>query len=664
MAEPPAGPSLATGTEFAGYRIEGVVGEGGMGVVYRATKLALDRERALKVIAPALSEDARFRERFRRESRIAASIEHPNVIPVHDAGEEDGMLYLAMRLIEGRDLHRVVATERPLAHERVAAIVAGVASALDAAHAEGLVHRDVKPANVLIEAGRDGERVYLTDFGITRRTTGGDTVTGTGEFIGSVEYVAPEQAAGETIDARTDVYALGGVANFTLTGRPPFPRDNSLATLFAHANAPRPRPSQADSRLPAAVDAVIAKAMAPDPAERHASAGELAVDVARALGVEPAAVGAVAGPPPPPPTAPAPLAETAPAPLAGTQAAETRRLPGERRHRRGLLLGGILAAAAIVLAVVVVLALSGGDDGEGGGEDGSPPVDAPKPKLEATIDLGDAPNGLTVGEESKVWVAEPKAGEVEGIDTDVDQVVPPSATGVPGAASVAVGFGSIWAVSPGDDAVYRLDPAEGTPPEPIEVGDAPSDVAIDENGVWVSNEGSDTVSRVDPVSGEEDATEEVGDGPRSIATGGGSVWVANIDGRSVVEIDSRTAKRTGSAMPMGARPNDLAYGEDGVWVIDNIDGTLSRISPDDQEVSEDPIPVGDLPRGVKVGYGFVWVANGGDGNVIVVDPTALEVVAEVKVGKDPADIAIGEDSVWTADQGDSTVSRVDPGTSN
>ncbi len=216
-------PSLANGTEFAGYRIEGVLGKGGMGVVYRATKLALDRERALKVIAPALSNDIRFQERFKRESRMAAAIEHPNVIPVHDAGEENGMLFLAMRLVEGSDLHRVVQAERRLGHVRTAGIIAGVGAALDAAHAQGLVHRDVKPANVLIEPSADGERVYLTDFGITRATGGGETLTGTGEFVGSVEYIAPEQAAGEPVDARTDVYSLGGVAHFALTGRPPFP---------------------------------------------------------------------------------------------------------------------------------------------------------------------------------------------------------------------------------------------------------------------------------------------------------------------------------------------------------------------------------------------------------------------------------------------------------
>mgnify|MGYP000371383462 CR=1 FL=1 len=647
------GPGLEVGSEFAGHRIAGVLGKGGMGVVYRATKLALERDRALKVIAPALSDVDRFRERFKRESRMAASIEHPNVIPVHDAGEENGMLYLAMRLVEGTDLHRL-ASGQGIGAERAARVIAGVAAALDAAHAAGLVHRDVKPANVLIEDG-DEERVYLTDFGITRTTKGGETLTGTGEFVGSVDYIAPEQAAGEPVDARTDVYSLGGVAHFALTGGQPFPRDSQVATLFAHANAPRPRPTAIDPNLPAAVDAVIVKAMATDPADRYASAGDMAGDLARALGTAPGAVTATTETPRAAPTRPA----GAPA----TEAAATRALPAEQR-RPGWLVPAAALAGLLLAAIVGVLLLGGGDAPDDPAESGARnrPAEAPKPEVSAEIPLGGAPNGLSVGEEEKVWVAEPDAGRVEGIDTTTDQVVPPPAD-VPDPGTVAVGFGSIWAVSPGEDALYRLDPAEGLPPKAIPVGDRPSDVAIDENGVWVSNELSADVMRIDPASDEVTATEEMGTGagPRSIAVGGGSVWVANIDAQNVIEIDSDSGKRTGSAMAMGSRPNDRAYGENRVWVIDNIDGTLTPITPGTQRVSEQPIDVGSAPRGVKVGFGYVWVANGGDGNVVAVDPKAAEVVAEVSVGRDPADLTLGEDSVWTADQGSKTVTRVDPG---
>src|SRR5688572_5004016 len=216
----PGGPAI--GAEFAGHRIEAVIGAGGMGVVYRARNLALDRERALKVLAPGLSSDPRFRERFKRESRLAAAIEHPHVIPVHQAGEEDGHLYLSMRLVAGHDLRELVAERGPLDPGEAGAIVIAVASGLDAAHAAELIHRDVKPANVLVGSGADTGRVYLTDFGISRTTRGGETVTGTGELVGTADFVSPEQIAGDPVDGRADVYALGGVLHFALTGKPPF----------------------------------------------------------------------------------------------------------------------------------------------------------------------------------------------------------------------------------------------------------------------------------------------------------------------------------------------------------------------------------------------------------------------------------------------------------
>ena len=244
-----------------------------MGVVYRARHLALDRERALKVISPALSEDPHFRERFQREARLAASLEHPNVVPVDHAGDEGGVLYLSMRLVEGSDLRRIVEAEGPLDARRASQLLAGVAAGLDAAHERGLLHRDVKPANVLVEGVNGDERVFLTDFGISRIAGGGGTVTASGELLGSPDYVAPEQVAGDRVDYRTDVYALGCLLHFALTGQPPFPRDNDLAKLFAHANAPRPRPSELVPGLPAALDGVVARAMAIRPEYRYESAG-------------------------------------------------------------------------------------------------------------------------------------------------------------------------------------------------------------------------------------------------------------------------------------------------------------------------------------------------------------------------------------------------------
>jgi hypothetical protein len=267
---------LVEGSEFAGCRIDAVAGRGGMGVVYLATELALGRPVALKVLAPERASDPAFEERFGREARMAAAIDHPNVIPVYAGGREHGRLYLVMRYVEGTDLQALLAREGPLDPTRAAAIVAQVAGGLDAAHAAGLVHRDVKPANVLI-GGRPGEEhVYLTDFGLTLAAATSDArLTTTGQWIGTVAYIAPEQLRGDPADARADVYALGCVLHAALTGHPPFLRGTVPATMAAHLHDAPPRPSET-SGVPAAFDDVVARALAKDPFDRFPSAGDLA----------------------------------------------------------------------------------------------------------------------------------------------------------------------------------------------------------------------------------------------------------------------------------------------------------------------------------------------------------------------------------------------------
>jgi serine/threonine-protein kinase len=261
---------LQTGSEIAGCRIEGVLGRGGMGVVYRATELRLGRPVALKLIATEQAADPDVRERFEREARLTASIEHPNVVPVYAAGEEDGHLYLVMRFVPGTDLHHLLREEGRLAPARAAAIVAQVGGALDAAHEAGLVHRDVKPANVLVGA----EAAYLSDFGITRVQASDTRITDSGNWIGTVDFMAPEHLRGEPTDARADVYALGCVLHTALTGTPPFRRGTVPATITAHLHDAPPRPSETPG-VPVAFDSVIARALAKDPADRYPSAGDL-----------------------------------------------------------------------------------------------------------------------------------------------------------------------------------------------------------------------------------------------------------------------------------------------------------------------------------------------------------------------------------------------------
>jgi DNA-binding beta-propeller fold protein YncE len=624
---------LFAGEEFAGHVIEREIGRGGMGVVYRARHLLLDRERALKAIVPELSTDPKFRQRFERESRLAASIEHPNVIPIHHAGEEKGLLYLAMRLVEGRDLRAMIHDFGALDPRQAARIVSAVAAALDAAHARGLVHRDVKPANILIEYRGLSDHVFLTDFGISRISGRGGTVTSTGEFLGSVDYVAPEQVEGREVDGRADVYSLGCVAYHALTGAPPFPRDNDLARLFAHANAPRPRASEVAAQLPAAVDDVIGRAMAVDPDHRYPTAGAFAADLERAVGGVAPSPGRLAGPGP------------------GSEAA-TRRIRAAPARRVGLV-AVLVAAALAAVALVIVL---GGDDGGSGGSDGSGRA---QPSIAATVDVGRGPVGLTVGE-INVWVASREAGEVYAIDpiTDAQARSPVPIAGDPTA--VAVGHGSIWVVNDSGNSVVRLDPGEGEPPETIPVGAAPSDIAVDASWVWVSVEGQNEVVRIDPDRNLVDQTIPVDSEPRSVAIGEGAVWVANIAGGTVSRIDPASATTVGNPIPVGPRPNDLAVGDGAVWVTDVVNGTVRRVDAESGEVGK-PVEVGVKPRGIKVGLGYVWIANGDDDNVVRVDPASGDVVGDpVGVGDDPADLAIGAGSVWTTNFGDATVSRIEP----
>jgi serine/threonine protein kinase len=261
---------LRPGSRFAGFRVERTLGHGGMGIVYLATELRLDRLVALKVIRAELADRRSFRERFRSESLTAASVEDARVVTVFGAGESDGLLYVAMRYVPGRDLGRLISADGALPPEDAAGLIAQVADGLDAVHAAGLVHRDVKPANVMVEdRPGDGPAAYLTDFGLAKAMAATSGLTATGEVIGTVDYMAPEQIEGRRVDARTDVYALGCVLFHAVTGEVPFAERESSAKMWAHLNEP---PPAAAARV---LDPVIRRALAKDPARRFPSAGDL-----------------------------------------------------------------------------------------------------------------------------------------------------------------------------------------------------------------------------------------------------------------------------------------------------------------------------------------------------------------------------------------------------
>ena len=274
-----SGTALAAGESLDGYVIEELIGRGGMGFVYRALDRELGRRVALKVIAPTVAGDPAFRRRFEREWRLAAALEHPHVVPVYGAGEERGRLFLAMRLIQGESLEARVRSGGPLDPRTAVRVVEQIAQALDAAHAQGLVHRDVKPANVLLEG--DGGWSYLVDFGLTVTLDAQGGLTRDGVFIGTAAYAAPEQISGGEVGARTDIYALGGVLHHCLTGEPPFPAAHLLDALSAHLSRSPPQPSACRDGVPRGFDEVVGRAMAKEPLRRFPSAGELA-EAARA----------------------------------------------------------------------------------------------------------------------------------------------------------------------------------------------------------------------------------------------------------------------------------------------------------------------------------------------------------------------------------------------
>jgi len=335
----PAFGDFQAGARIANYRIEQLLGRGGMAVVYRATDVRLDRMVALKILSPELARNDAFRQRFIRESRAGAAVDHPHVIPVFEAGDADGVLFIAMRYVAGQDVRALIEREGKLPAARAVEIVTQVASALDAAHASGLVHRDVKPANMLLASVSDGgtaDHVYLSDFGLSKQSLSSPSLTRTGQFLGTLDYMSPEQISGRPVDGKTDLYALGCAAFEMLTGQPPFRREANLAVMWAQVSAEPPSVRRWRPELSSAVDGVIGTALAKSPEDRQSTCTEFALALRTACGVGSAgltppvppatelayAAGAAAEPTVskavPPGAGPEPaLAETSPAPVGG-----------------------------------------------------------------------------------------------------------------------------------------------------------------------------------------------------------------------------------------------------------------------------------------------------------------------------------------------------------
>ena len=452
---------ISIGSVFAGHRLDAVAGRGGMGVVYKATHLALDRVVALKLIAPEISGDESFRERFKQESMTAAALDHPNVVPIYDAGEEHGQLYVTMRYVPGTDLRAVIEQSGGLPPAEAASIIAQIGGALDAAHERGLVHRDVKPGNILIEDRGGRRHAFLTDFGLTKHAATDSGMTKTGMFVGTLDYIAPEQLQGQAVDARTDVYSLSCVLYQAVTGQVPYPRDSEPSKMWAHMGEDPPKARRVRADIPDAFESVVERGMAKKPEDRYPSAGDLGrAAQAAALGsqstqVERSVATGDAAPnqamPPPVVSMPAPPTgvSSSPAPTAGPSAPAAPPPPpgyspppppppvppqpgwsptapgstpgaggpgGPSKNRTPLIIGAAIAAV-LVLGVVVALALSGGG-GDNGGGGGDP--DTTEARTDATDTGADTSSAGGDDAESKVRIAvETTLGAVVGDKPDV-----------------------------------------------------------------------------------------------------------------------------------------------------------------------------------------------------------------------------------------------------
>jgi protein kinase-like protein len=636
------------GRAFAGYRIESVVGRGGMGVVYRATQLDLGRTVALKVIAPDLLEDPSARRRFLQESRLAASIRHPHAIPIHAAGEEHGVPYLVMELVEGDDACDLVRREGPLAPERAARIVAQVAGALDAAHAAGLVHRDVKPGNVLLAAG---DHAYLSDFGLTRhvRSLSGRTP---GRLVGTLDYAAPEQIRGGHMDARADVYALGCLLFFLLAGDVPFPHETDEARLWAHLTEPPPRVTAVAPSVPARMDAVIGRALAKAPDDRFPSAGDLGR----------AAIAAAAG-------SPAPATERAVA-VGAAAAAERPTHPsaGRSARRRWWLAGPTL----LVLAAATLLLWPRSDAGGVGVEPTVAPTPTASPaakrtsltpRVVARVRVGRRPNAL-VSAGGHLWVGSYRSPTLDAIDVRRERRIrrlhPDVGAGV---ADLTLARGTLWVATRGAR-IVRLDPVSGLP--------AGAPIALAMNPVVLTSRGNDVIAgiesqdhgilsaqllRLDARTGAVEATVQVAHGFGGALYARGRLWTLHGAPNFIVRRDPVTLRAQRRIDLPGTTVGSLAHGAGALWATIPDQDLLVRWRPRQGERAE--VEVGARPGGIQVGDGRVWVASTGSSTLDQVGAHSLRPVGRpLRVPLNPHAIALAHDGLWMTSVGQNMVARV------
>jgi DNA-binding beta-propeller fold protein YncE/predicted Ser/Thr protein kinase len=606
-----AEPSI--GSTLGGYRIESLIARGGMGVVYRATQLALERPVALKVIARQLADDEKFRRRFLSESRLAAQLEHPAVVPVYDAREDEGELIVAMRLIEGGDLRRVIDREGPLQPERAVHLLGQVAEALDAAHAAGIVHRDVKPHNILIE----GERAFLSDFGLAKAYA--ETGPGSGaSIVGTVEYMAPEQWRGERVGPAADVYALGCVLYEALTGIVPYAR----------------KETDSEPALPRGIEAVIERAVSKDPADRYASAGELIAAARRGQADTPA------------PTLVLDQRPEQPTVRIGGSPEEDEKGVGLSRWRRPTgvaFLFWFLGGVGVLIAVGALIVSFFNDNGVSV----SSPVAVARPPLR-----------LAVGPRT-VWATSAVDGTLTGIDPHTRQVVSKRQVGK-GVSGVTIGAGSVWVSNPRTGTVQRLDTA-GKVTARLHLGGSPGAIVSGGGRIWVADEAGAGITVID---GQRARVIKRGLAPHAaplrLAVGAGGLWVSSASTGTVRRIDLGTMA-VGPPILAGRGPAGVTVGHGLVWVANSRSSSVTRVDPSTHAILGDPIPVGEQPGGIDAGTEAVWVASAADNSVTRLDLESGNPIGNpVGVGPKPGAVVVGPEAVWVANNGDGTVTRIEP----
>ena len=602
----PAGAEAAAGTELGGYRIESLLGRGGMGVVYRAHDLALDRKVALKLLAPELAEDVGFRERFMRESRLAASLDDPAIVPIYDAGQVGQQLYIAMRLVDGTDLKRLLQSAGQLEPQRALRLLEQVANALDAAHERGLVHRDVKPSNILVDARG---HCYLADFGLSRRITDADGV-GDGRSLGTIDYVAPEQIRGSEPDGRADLYSLGCVLYECLAGRPPF-AGSETAVAFAHLEHDPPS-------LPR-LEAVLRRALAKEPGERYPS-GRALIDAAEnALGL------------------------------------------AKARRAHWPLAVALTVAAIAALAVAVVVTRGGGVPPKPGtraepGADALVRIDPTNDRIISTMPVGRKASGVAVAGRY-VWVTSFADGTVWRIDARTHGVRRILVAGKP--TGVAAVRGLALVATTGERGLVSVAAADGSV---ATVAHLPGDlsgripVTAGAEGLWFADAARHMAGQVQAFPGATpsaairvpaDETSFISsykafDG---LAVGEGSIWaVGDAFGRTLWRLDP-ISQRVVASIKLPFIPRLVAVGEGAVWVTSVLDDAIWRIDPARNRITA-KVAVPPGVSAIATGGGAVWVASSKARVVSRVDPRSDRVVATIRTAGTPTQLAVGSGSVW------------------